>query len=267
MLRATAVGSSQTWLFQTWLFAIFTLFCALLRPFAPFLGGTETLIFFSLPFWKNKEKPTKTARILSRGRTPKSLEKKQNRSKRQGFPWKEKSKEIQNGKEKKIREWQQFSPTIILGFLRPPSPTPWRVERGVIVQNYCHCISWDKAMTITMRLSNMLFFLCFSPTIEFQVGSPVDPLFEPPADPPFDSTSQKLFLSSFRRLWLLRSFAALRLRSFALFMRAFACFCVRRPRFETAEAESLKHLVFVGENTQRISTDGESLRWYWSTTS
>ena len=48
----------------------------------------------------------------------------------------------------------------------------------------------------------MLFFLCFRPTIKFQGGSPVDPLFEPPADPPFDSTSQKSFLSSFRRLWL-----------------------------------------------------------------
>ena len=31
----------------------------------------------------------------------------------------------------------------------------------------------------------MLFSLCFSPTIKFQDGSPVDPLFEPPADPPF----------------------------------------------------------------------------------
>ena len=31
----------------------------------------------------------------------------------------------------------------------------------------------------------MLFFLCFSPTIKFQDGSPVNPLFEPPADPPF----------------------------------------------------------------------------------
>ena len=36
-----------------------------------------------------------------------------------------------------------------------------------------------------MRLSKMLFFLCFRPTIKFQEGSPVDPLFEPPADPPF----------------------------------------------------------------------------------
>ena len=58
-----------------------------------------------------------------------------------------------------------------------------------------------KAATIKMRLSKMQFFLCFRPTIEFQGGSPVDPLFEPPADPPFDSTSQKWFLSSFRRLW------------------------------------------------------------------
>ena len=47
----------------------------------------------------------------------------------------------------------------------------------------------------------MLFFLCFCPTMKFQDGSPVDPLFEPSADPLFDSTSQKLFLSSFRRLW------------------------------------------------------------------
>ena len=35
-----------------------------------------------------------------------------------------------------------------------------------------------------MRFSNMLFFLCFSPTIKFQDGSPVDHLFEPLADPP-----------------------------------------------------------------------------------
>ena len=34
-----------------------------------------------------------------------------------------------------------------------------------------------------MRFSKMLFFLCFSPTIKFQDGSPVDPLFEPPANP------------------------------------------------------------------------------------
>ena len=35
----------------------------------------------------------------------------------------------------------------------------------------------------------MQFFLCFRPTITFQGGPPVDPLFEPPVDPPFDSTS------------------------------------------------------------------------------
>ena len=43
----------------------------------------------------------------------------------------------------------------------------------------------------------MLFFLRFRPTIKFQGGSPVDPLFEPPADLPFDSTSQKLFYRHF----------------------------------------------------------------------
>ena len=46
-------------------------------------------------------------------------------------------------------------------------------------------------MTIKVRLSKMLFFLCFRRTIKFQGRSPVDPLFKPPADPPFDSTSQK----------------------------------------------------------------------------
>ena len=55
-----------------------------------------------------------------------------------------------------------------------------------------------------MRLSKKLFFLCFRPTIKFQGGSPVDPLFDPPSDPPFDSTSQKLWM---RLLYLqLRSF-------------------------------------------------------------
>ena len=31
---SSKLGSSQTWLFQTWLFAIFALFCAVLRSFA-----------------------------------------------------------------------------------------------------------------------------------------------------------------------------------------------------------------------------------------
>ena len=38
-------------------------------------------------------------------------------------------------------------------------------------------------MTIKMRLSKVLFFLCFRPTIKFQGGSSVDPLFEPSANP------------------------------------------------------------------------------------
>ena len=66
-----------------------------------------------------------------------------------------------------------------------PKSDPLEGGGGVIVQNYCHCISWEKATTIKMRFSKMLFFLCFSPTIKLQDGSPVDPLFEPPADPPF----------------------------------------------------------------------------------
>ena len=78
--------------------------------------------------------------------------------------------------------------TIILSdnnsrILTAPQSDPLEGGRGVIVHNYCHCISWEKAMTIKMRLSKMLFFLCFRPTIKFQDVSPVDPLLDPPADP------------------------------------------------------------------------------------
>ena len=91
--------------------------------------------------------------------------------------------------------------------LTAPWSDPLGGGRGVIVKNYCHCISWEKATTIKIRLSKMLFFLCFRPTIKFQGGAPVDPPFEPPADPPWDATSQKLFLLSFRRLWVILSVA------------------------------------------------------------
>ena len=79
--------------------------------------------------------------------------------------------------------------TIILSdsdsrILTSPQSDPLEGGRGVIVQNYCHCISWENATTIKMRLSKMLFFLCVRPTIKFQGGSPDDPLFEPPATPP-----------------------------------------------------------------------------------
>ena len=77
--------------------------------------------------------------------------------------------------------------------LTAPQSDPLEGGRGVIVQNYCHCIPWEKATTIKMRLSKMLFFLCFRPTVKFQDGSPVDPLSEPSANPRFDSTSQNLF--------------------------------------------------------------------------
>ena len=76
---------------------------------------------------------------------------------------------------------REFSPKIIPGILTESDPLEG--GRGVIVQTYCHCISWEKATTIKMRFSKMLFFLCFRPTIKLQGGSPVDPLFEPPADP------------------------------------------------------------------------------------
>ena len=65
-------------------------------------GCGLTLIFFSLRFWKAARKTTKKARISYACRTPEILEKEggntQNRMKR-----KKKGKEIQKGKEKKIR--------------------------------------------------------------------------------------------------------------------------------------------------------------------
>ena len=51
--------------------------------------------------------------------------------------------------------------------LTAPLSDPLEGGRGVIVQNYCHCISREKATTIKKRLSKMLFFLGFRPTIKF----------------------------------------------------------------------------------------------------
>ena len=120
-ISSPIIESSQTWLFQTWLFAIFmlkrslkfTLFCAFLRSFALFCGlsfalicvllratacfcerlrlerprlGTPeiTLIFLSLPVLE-KGKPPKKARICSLLRTPKiSGKEREKRSKKQG---------------------------------------------------------------------------------------------------------------------------------------------------------------------------------------
>ena len=65
----------------------------------------KALIFFSLPFWKTARKTTKKARISSACRTPKILGKEgKNAQKRKEFLEKEKGKENQKGKEKKIRE-------------------------------------------------------------------------------------------------------------------------------------------------------------------
>ena len=49
--------------------------------------------------------------------------------------------------------------------LTGPQSDPLEGARGVITQNNCHCISWEKAMTIKRRLSEMLFSLCFRPTL------------------------------------------------------------------------------------------------------
>ena len=83
--------------------------------------------------------------------------------------------------------------TDLTPHLRPRSLFRFR-ESGELSKIIVTAFLGKKATTVKMRLSKMLFFLGFRPTIKFQGGSPVDPCFEPPADPPFDSTSQKLFL-------------------------------------------------------------------------
>ena len=42
--------------------------------------------------------------------------------------------------------------------LTAPQADPLEGGRGVFAQKFCHCISWEKATTIKMRLSRMLFF-------------------------------------------------------------------------------------------------------------
>ena len=63
-----------------------------------------------------------------------------------------------------------------------------------------HYVSWEKGTTIKLWLSEMLC-LCFRPTIKFQGGSPLDPLFEPPPEPLLTRPPKQLFLSSCQRLW------------------------------------------------------------------
>ena len=77
--------------------------------------------------------------------------------------------------------------------LTAPWSDPLEGGRGIIVQNCCHCISWEKVTTIKMFLAKMLFFLCFRPTMKFQGGSPVDPLFEP-LPTPFSLDLSKIIL-------------------------------------------------------------------------
>ena len=43
--------------------------------------------------------------------------------------------------------------------LTAPQADPLEGGRGVIAQNYCHCISLEKATTLKMRISKMLFFV------------------------------------------------------------------------------------------------------------
>ena len=78
----------------------------------PCVGGPPCIwakwgrfVFFSLPFWKMARKTTKKTGISYACRTPRILEKEwKNAQNRKEFLEKEKGKEIQKGKEKKIRE-------------------------------------------------------------------------------------------------------------------------------------------------------------------
>ena len=105
-------------------------------------------------------------------------------------------------------------------------------------------------MTINMRLSKMLFFLCFRPTIKFQGGSPVDPLFEPTADPPFDSTS---LIHA-----VLHPFALFCVLAFALICALLCSFCVfLRPTALRATAfENFRTMAFLPEALQSFAKKG-----------
>ena len=138
------VGSSQTWLLKTWLFAFFyaetlfcglafALFCAHLRSFAcicVFLRPTAfrttafrnypDLLFLACLEKARKTTPKKQGFFLS-SEPLKSLGKKgKKRSKKQGNSLqRKKSKEIQKSKERKIREgWNLFLKIILT------TPTP-----------------------------------------------------------------------------------------------------------------------------------------------
>ena len=74
-----------------------------------------TLIFFSLRFWKTARKTTKKARISSACHTAKILGKEgKNAQNRKEFLAKEKGKENQKGKEKKIREAGKLIPRQLM---------------------------------------------------------------------------------------------------------------------------------------------------------
>ena len=78
--------------------------------------------------------------------------------------------------------------------LTAPCSNPLEGGGGVTVQNFVIAFPEKSDYNKNVTFQNVVF-LCSRPTIKFQGGSPVDPLFEPPADPPFDSASQKLFFS------------------------------------------------------------------------
>ena len=82
-------------------FRLFSTVFALFRSFSNFLGCLPDLLFLAvLEKRGTTHKNSKDSFLRANPPNPWKTSKK--RSKKQGFPWKEKSKEIQDGKEKKI---------------------------------------------------------------------------------------------------------------------------------------------------------------------
>ena len=115
--------------------------------------GAPTLIFFSLPFWKNKEKPTKTARIRSRGRTPKILGK-QAKNAQKGKDFLEEKKARKSKTAKKRRSGQapsvrgNLNGGLVNGGLGQKAPTKCSKSRDLVRLRFAIRIANRKSLAI-----------------------------------------------------------------------------------------------------------------------
>ena len=74
--------------------------------------------------------------------------------------------------------------------LAAPESDPLEGGRGVIVQNYCHCISWGKSdNNRNATFQNAVFPVLLGRQSDFKEGPLLTLFSRPPANPPFDSTN------------------------------------------------------------------------------